>query len=85
MQTLEARPTAMLSALAAYRRRTGMSTGVLEAWLGMAPGSLPRLALCARPNPARPTFATEVADLAAYVRCGPERLRRLLEQVADMP
>ena len=75
-------PGVMASALATYRPRTGMSTGVLEVWLGMTPDCLSRLALCTRPDPASPTFATEVADLAAYVRCAPERLRRLLERVA---
>ncbi len=75
-------PGVMASALATYRHRTGMSTGVLETWLGMAPSCLWRLALCTRPDPASPTFATEVMDLAAYVRCAPERLRRLLERGA---
>ena len=85
-RALEGEPRVMASALAAYRRTTGMSEDVLATWLGLAPGHLPHLALCSRPDPASPTFALEVADLAAYVRCAPGRLRRLLERTAaDCP
>ena len=79
-RVLEDHPRVMASVLAAHRRRTGMSAAVQERWLGMASGALPRLAVCRRLDPASATFGEEVADVAAYVRCGAERLRRVLEQ-----
>ena len=72
----------MASVLTVTQRQTGMSAAELAAWLELPVGDLPKLALCARPNPARPTFTREVADLAAYVRCDPVRLWLLLEQDA---
>ena len=81
-QSLEDDPTVMASALAVYRRRTGMDAAALERWLGLAPGHLPRLALCRRPDPMRPTFDADVAALAVFVGCAPERLRELLDQLA---
>ena len=70
------------SVLTVTQRRTGMSAAELAAWLELPAGDLPKLALCARPDPARPTFGREVAALAAYVGCDLTRLRQLLAQGA---
>ena len=72
----------LAAVLAAAQCQTGMSTAALAAWLGLSAGDLPKLALCARPDPARPTFGREVTALAAYVGCDPTRLRQLLAQGA---
>ena len=80
---LEHDATVMASALAAYRRRTSMSTAELAAWLELTPVSLAALSLCRRPDPVGPTFATDVAALAAYIGCVPDRLEILLQAARD--
>ena len=75
---LEANPQMMASALAAYRRQRGLDDAALAAWLALPPDRVLRLALCVRPDPARPAFAAAVVELAVQSGCAVVPLWQLL-------
>lgn len=66
------------SALAAYRRKTGMDTDALARFLSCSPVRLNALALCRRPDPSAPDFHQVVSALAAFIGCDVDRLAVLL-------
>ena len=74
-------PFFVASALAVYQRRHRVRAARLAAWLGCPNGDLSKLALAARPDPASPRFAAEVACIAAAVGCDRDRLAELLTEV----
>ena len=90
-RALVADPMVMASALAAHRAATGMTEVAQATWLqchdpfGLAERPLhwlAGLALCCRPDPTAPSFAEEVAALAAYVGADPVRLEAVLRSAA---
>jgi hypothetical protein len=74
----EQQPSLMASALAGYRTRTGLAEERLAAQLGCQLMALHGLALCRRPAPTFPDFATQVTALSMYVDCDPLALQALL-------
>ncbi len=73
-------PFLVAPALTAYRHRHALDQATLAAWLGCAVVQLHGLALCRRPRPTTPTFATEVQALAAFIGCDATRLAALLQE-----
>jgi hypothetical protein len=51
---------------------------MLAAWLRMPAAQLPRLSLCRRPDIAGPEVSDQVAAIAEYTGCDPDRLMSLL-------
>ena len=72
----------MGSALAEYRAMHGMSDRKLAETLGCTMGTLPRLALCRRPDDQAVRFREDVRRVATFVPCNAERLIELLREVA---
>ena len=79
---LEADPRMMASALVAYRRQRGLDDAALAAWLRLPPDRVVRLALCVRPDPARPAFAAAVVELAVQSGCAVVPFWQLLRTTA---
>ncbi len=75
-------PFLVAAALAAYRHRHALAEATLAAWLDCTVVQLHGLALCRRPRPTTPTFATEVQALAAFIGCDAARLAALLQEDA---
>ncbi|MGI8552839.1 MAG: hypothetical protein ACR2PL_18935 [Dehalococcoidia bacterium] len=65
-------------ALKRWQQSSGFDTLPLAAWLQLPAASLPRLALCRRPDPDGAAFPAEVAQIAVYTGCNAERLAGLL-------
>lgn len=66
------------SALAAYRRKSGLDEGALARFLSCSPERLHALALCRRPDPTAPDFHKAVSAIAAFIGCDADRLEALL-------
>ncbi len=80
-QALAGDPTLMAAALCAYRQQRGIDDAALAACLKLPPERLSGLALCRQPDPLQPAFAGEVAALATYIGCDPQRLYQVLQAV----
>ncbi len=66
------------AALASFRERGGLDHASMAAWLSMNTTQLATLALCARPIPTLPPFATRVNGLARRYGADPGRLAEVL-------
>ena len=82
VQWAEGKPRLIAHALAVYRRDHGLDDTALAALLDCAPEMLPYVALCSAPVPGSPDFDAEVADIAGYAGCAPDRLAALLAEPA---
>jgi hypothetical protein len=82
MYALEADSRVVASALDSVRRGRGMSYAELAAYLDMPLGRLPRLALCRRPGDV--AARAEVARVALYAGCAPQRLSELLREAGKL-
>ena len=67
-------PTTIAHVLLAARRQLGYDHVQLARWLGITPDRLAALAILPRPDPAAPTFAERIGELADRYGADPGRL-----------
>lgn len=77
----------LASAFDEFSRLRGMSPEKLADFLGCAPQSLAKLALCRRPDPSSSEFTGQTDQIASHCGANPRRLRALLEELnhAQLP
>jgi hypothetical protein len=80
----QADPFFLGSCLAEYQTAHAINEDGLAAFLACDAKALVRLALCRTPQSTSLSFRTDIARIAAFTSCAPDRLAQLVREIAAM-